>query len=86
MISVRLNKELEDELNLIAKKRQVSKSQIIKESLIHYFEFLKKQNPSKTPYELGKEFFGKYSSNKGNLSTTYKQKIKEKINAKNSYR
>ncbi|WP_207761810.1 hypothetical protein [Aliarcobacter cryaerophilus] len=39
----------------------------------------------KNAYDLGIEFFGKYSSGKNDLSTTYKQKLKDKINAKNNH-
>ena len=46
---------------------------------------LKKESEQKSAYELGSEFFGKYSSGKNDLSTTYKQKLKDKINAKNNH-
>ncbi len=82
MLSVRLNKELEQQLNLIAKEMSISKSQIIKESLKLYFNMLN-ETKSKTPYSVGKELFGKYSSGKKDLSVTYKQRLKEKLNAKN---
>jgi len=37
-------------------------------------------------YTLGLPYFGKYSLGEGDLSTTYKQRIKEKLRAKqNSY-
>jgi hypothetical protein len=44
-------------------------------------EYEKKLNP----YEMGKDFFGKYGSGKGNLSETYKEKVREKINEKMSH-
>jgi uncharacterized membrane protein YgaE (UPF0421/DUF939 family) len=86
MISVRLDNKLEKQLEKTAKEKSTSKSQIIKESLIYYFNMLNQEQKQKSPYELGREFFGKYSSGKGDLSTTYKQKLKDKINAKNSHR
>ena len=46
---------------------------------------IKKQQHEKTPYELGNEFFGKYSSGQEDLSSTYKQKLQDKIYAKNSH-
>ena len=46
---------------------------------------LKNENEQKSAYELGSEFFGKYSSGRADLSTTYKQKLKDKINAKNNH-
>jgi len=86
MISVRLDNQLKKLLEQTAQDKSISKSQIIKESLIHYFNMLKQEQKQKTPYELGSDLFGKYSSGKGDLSTTYKQKLKDKINAKNSHR
>lgn len=86
MLSVRLDNSIEDQLNFFSQQKSISKSQIIKDSLVYYFEMLRSQNREKTAYELGKNLFGKYSSGKTDLSTTYKQKLKEKINAKNSHR
>ena len=86
MLSVRLDTALENQLNFIAQEKQISKSQIIKDSLAYYFDMLNSKTKQKSPYELGSELFGKYSSEQGDLSTTYKQKLKEKLNAKNSYR
>ena len=86
MLSVRLDSSLENQLNLLAQEKSVSKSQIIKDSLTYYFDMLKSKNRQKSAYELGENLFGKYGSGKSNLSTTYKQKLKEKIYAKNSHR
>lgn len=83
MISVRLDNSMEDQLNFLSKEKHISKSQIIKDSLFYYFDMLKKDTEQKTSYELGSELFGKYSSGDENLSTTYKQKLKEKIKRKN---
>jgi hypothetical protein len=86
MLSVRLDSSLENQLNLLAQEKSVSKSQIIKDSLTYYFDMLKSKNRQKSAYELGENLFGKYGSGKSDLSTTYKQKLKEKIYAKNSHR
>ena len=86
MLSVRLDSSLENQLNLLAQEKSVSKSQIIKDSLTYYFDMLKSKNRQKSAYELGENLFGKYGSRKSDLSTTYKQKLKEKIYAKNSHR
>jgi predicted DNA-binding protein len=85
MISVRLDKSLEERLNLFSQEKHISKSRIIKDSLKFYFEKVEQEAKQKTPYELGKELFGKYASGETELSTTYKQKLKEKINAKNAH-
>lgn len=86
MVSVRLDTEMENELNRYAELQQVPKSKIIKDSLLYYFDMLKNKQKSKTPYELGSELFGKYGSGEGDLSTTYKRRLKEKLNAKNTHR
>jgi hypothetical protein len=85
MISLRLDKNLENELNAFSTSQNCTKSKIVKNALIYYFDMLKSKNEQKTPYELGSAFFGKYSSKSGDLSTTYKQKIKEKIYEKNHH-
>ncbi|MBA1337194.1 MAG: hypothetical protein HPY66_3630 [Firmicutes bacterium] len=82
MISVRLSKELEDKIDLLSRQENVTKSDIIKEALEKYFiDHEKKLNP----YDLGEEFFGRHGSGKGNLSETYKKKVREKINEKMSH-
>ena len=86
MISVRLDDSLENQLSFIAHEQQISKSKIIKDSLIYYFDMLKEKSKEKSAYELGASLFGKYSSDNSDLSITYKQKLKDKINAKNNHR
>ncbi len=86
MISVRLDESMEKQLNDFAMQEHISKSKLIKDSLNYYFDMLRQKEKKHTPYELGASLFGRYSSGEENLSTTYKQKLKEKINAKNSHR
>ncbi|SKA03879.1 ribbon-helix-helix domain-containing protein [Selenihalanaerobacter shriftii] len=81
MISVRLSKELEEKINLLSQQEDITKSDIVKEALEMYME---KQEQQTKPYDLGEEFFGKYGSGQGDLSTTYKTKVREKINEKMS--
>ena len=85
MISVRLDENIENQLNTLAQQKDTSKSKVIKEALVYYFDMLKNEYMQKSAYELGSELFGKYSSGRDDLSTTYKQKIKDKINAKNNH-
>lgn len=85
MVSVRLDNALENQLNQICIKLSKQKSQIIKDALVYYFDTLKFESKEKSPYELGKNLFGKYESKDGSLSTTYKQKLKEKLYAKNTH-
>ncbi|HIP11412.1 MAG TPA: CopG family transcriptional regulator [Arcobacter sp.] len=86
MVSVRLDTNVESQLNHFATQQHISKSKVIKDSLIYYFDMLNKKEIKQTPYELGSALFGKYSSGEENLSVTYKQKLKDKINAKNDNR
>ncbi len=82
MISVRLSKELEDKIELLSKQENLTKSDIIKEALNKYItDHEKKRNP----YELGEKLFGKHGSGKGNLSESYKKKVRGKINEKMSH-
>jgi hypothetical protein len=85
MISVRLDNAIESQLNFLSHEKEIPKSKIIKDALRYYFDMLQKEQKEKTSYELGRELFGKYGSGDGTLSTTYKQKIKEKIHAKNTH-
>jgi len=85
MLSVRLDNGLEKQIDFLSKEKHLPKSQIVKEALLYYFDMIKNQQQEKTPYELGSELFGKHSSGQIDLSTTYKQKLKDKINAKNSH-
>lgn len=79
MTTVRLPIEIEQKLEAISQEKHKSKSEIIKEALEKLFYFEESQ---KNSYELGIEFFGKFGSGEGNLSVTYKEKIKDKIHAK----
>ena len=79
-ISVRLDEELERDLESVALSTGLSKSAIVKQSLK---EYLAKQIPQPTAYELGKDLFGKYGSGKGDLAERHSEHLKEIIRAKN---
>ncbi|MCL2154325.1 MAG: ribbon-helix-helix domain-containing protein [Leptospirales bacterium] len=81
MITVRLPSEIKQRLEVLAKSRNKSKSEIIREALVL---FMFKEESHKDSYELGKEYFGKYGSGDGSLSTNYKKKVKERLDAKHS--
>lgn len=81
MLTVRLPNHLEHLLNVVSQTEQKTKTEIIKEALQTYimdFQSKKKQ----TPYELGKDLFGACGSGDGNLSSTYKEKLTEKLHEK----
>ena len=81
--TVRLPAESRNKLYALAKTKGKTRSDIIKESLDMYYAHEESEIDS---YTLGLPYFGKYSSGEGDLSTTYKQRIKEKLRAKqNSY-
>lgn len=82
MISFRLEAELEQQLNQYSAQKNISKSQVIKEALAQYFA---RQSQEQSPYQIGKALFGRYASGQNDLSSTYKQKIKDKIRAKNTH-
>jgi len=78
MITLRLDSELEQDINKIAHKMGITKSELIRKSITAFIE--KIECPS--PWELGSDVFGKYASGKDNLSQDRKSIVKEKISAK----
>jgi hypothetical protein len=83
MLAVRLTESLEQELNIFTKISNQTKTDVVKEALKLFFETQKKRQ-KKSAFELGKDFFGTYESGQSDLSTTYKKRLKEKLNAKYS--
>jgi RHH-type rel operon transcriptional repressor/antitoxin RelB len=78
MLAVRLSEDLEKKIERAAEYRQTTKTEIVKEALQHYFKQHASYNKP-TPYELGQNLFGKYSSGKSDKSETYKKSLKDKI-------
>jgi len=67
----------------LARVKNKTKSEIIIEALEMYY---KQEENEIDSFTIGLPYFGKYSSGAGDLSTTYKQRIKEKLRARqNSY-
>ena len=77
--SARLPHESRNKLITLSRAKGKTKSDIIKESLDLYYEQEEKEIDS---YTLGEQYFGKYSSGQDDLSTTYKERIREKLRAK----
>jgi predicted DNA-binding protein len=77
--TARLPMETRNRLVTLARVKNKTKSQIIIEALDMYYEREENEIDS---FTLGLPYFGKYGSGIGDLSTTYKQRIKEKIRAK----
>ena len=78
MITLRLDSKLEKTINETAINLGLSKSELIRRSILDYIEKLDKPSA----WEAGKEFFGKYSSGYSNLSSDRKNILKKKIKAK----
>jgi len=81
--TVRLPIGTRNKLLVLSKHKKKTKSEIIIDALEMYYS---KEETELDSYVLGLPYFGKYSSAKGDLSTTYKKRIKEKLRARqNSY-
>ncbi len=78
MITLRLDPKLEQSIQNTARILGVTKSELIRKSVSDYLAKLSKPSP----WELGENLFGKYSSGLGNLSTDRKSLLKTKIRAK----
>ena len=78
MITVRLDPQLEQTINNIARQMGISKSELIRKSVTEFID--KADKPS--PWELGQDMFGKYASGQDNLAADRKALFKEKVRAK----
>ena len=82
MISIELPVEYETELEQRSAREHLTQSEIIRKALRMYFVAAREQAQTASAYELGKDLFGKYSSQQGNLSQQYKTLLKEKLHEK----
>ncbi|MCP3933700.1 MAG: CopG family transcriptional regulator [Bacteroidetes bacterium] len=78
MITLRLDPTLEQKINNAAKHLGLSKSELVRKSLVEYIDKLNKQNA----WEAGQDLFGKYASGKNDLSSNRKEILKEKLRTK----
>ena len=78
MITLRLDPNLEQEINSTAKNLGLTKSDLIRKSILEYLGKLGKQSA----WETGQDLFGKYYSGCDNLSADRKAILKDKILAK----
>lgn len=79
--SVRLDEKLKAELRRQLARTGKTFSQYTREALA---EKLERDAGKKSPYELGKHLFGKFSSGRSDLSVRYKEVVREKLRAKHS--
>ena len=77
--TARLPADTRNKLLTLSKFKGKTKSDIIKESLDMYYE---REEGEIDSFTLGESYFGKYASGETELSTTYKERVKEKIRAK----
>ena len=82
-LSVRLDSTLERELDLEARQKRVPKSEVVRLSLIEHFQTRGRRS---TPWELGKEVFGRVGSGRGDLASNRKQIVREKLHGRNRHR
>ncbi|MCL2705573.1 MAG: CopG family transcriptional regulator [Spirochaetaceae bacterium] len=81
--TARLPGDTRNKLLILSKHKNKTKSEIIIEALEMYYE---KEESELDSYTLGLPYFGKYGSGIGDLSTTYKQRFRDYIVARqNSY-
>ena len=78
-ISLRLDEQTARRLEEIARQKGLSKSEVIRHCLA---EYLGNQQQQLSPWELGKDLFGRAASGRGELSRESKQIVKEKFRAK----
>lgn len=80
MKAVRLPKDLAHELKKYSQQENLTESEIIREALTAYLA----SKANKSPYRIGAHLFGKVGSSDGDLSISYKNKLKAKIREKTS--
>ena len=78
-VTIRLNKELEDFIEEESRNEGITKSELIRHCIENYYDKIQTQQ---TPWELGKDYFGKNGSGNPNLSKNRKKIIRDKIHAK----
>ncbi len=78
MITLRLDQQTEQLLKNTAEQLGLSKSELIRQSIL---EYLSKISPP-SAWETGQHLFGRGSSGCGDLSARRKELVKEKIRAK----
>ena len=82
-ISIRLEKPIEQALRKQIKSQKATLSAFVRDAIIEKIEREKNALPS--PYELGKTLFGRYSSDRDDLSVNRKAILKEKLRAKHRH-
>lgn len=82
-ISIRLEKPIEEALRKQIKSQKATLSAFVRDAILEKIEREKNIRPN--PYELGKTLFGRYASDRDDLSTNRKAILKEKLRAKHRH-
>lgn len=82
MLTIRLSKDIEKQLARYCQDEGITKSAVVKEALVQY---LSQKRKAKSAYEAGEDLFGQEGSGSSDLSISYKQKLKDKLNAKHAH-
>ena len=78
MISLRLDEEMEKRLEKQCRALGMSKSELVRQSVHTFLDNLEQA----TPYELGRDLFGAFSSGDGTLSSQKRKSVSKKIREK----
>ncbi|MBN1864784.1 MAG: ribbon-helix-helix protein, CopG family [Victivallales bacterium] len=78
MITLRMDKKLEEKLEIAARAKSLTKSEIIRQSLVEYLSLHSPENAHK----IGEKVFGKYGSGKNNLSVDSEKMLRDKFKKK----
>ncbi|MBN2650753.1 MAG: ribbon-helix-helix protein, CopG family [Spirochaetales bacterium] len=81
MISLRLTEDVERQLNILTEVENQTKTDIIRAAICEYYD---RHVAMLSSYQLGHELFGRTGSDEVDLSENYKQRMKERLNAKYS--
>lgn len=78
MMTLRLDDGLAQKIEWASESLKISKSELIRRSVVNYLEQISKP----TPWELGKDLFGKFDSGVSTLAETRKNIVKQKMQEK----
>lgn len=78
MITLRLDPNLEQKVNYTARNLGLTRSELIRKSLIEYIDKTAKQNA----WDAGQDLFGNHASSREDLSSNRKEILKSIIKAK----
>lgn len=82
MLTVRLPAELEIEVDRLASTEKKTKSDIVKAALQ---EYVTSHRELRSSFEIGRDLFGMVSSGDTDRSTTYKNRLRERLREKYSH-